>query len=147
LPIFISSPDYKSGGLHYDKTDAKEDTVDSPYGIRWAMKLVDKEFAIQAIAEFPDEVSEMTEVEAEDFWNNKAYAHVSAQKRQPGILESLKAELDLRTELSLDTTAIRATIAKALDENDPEPGVVKNDNKTWADMKAKAAITIVDTKA
>ncbi len=57
-------------------------------------------------------------------------------------MNNLKLELDYKTAALEDTTAIKAQMKKALDPDDSEPGVKRNQDKTWALKKIKEDITI-----
>jgi len=144
LKYFKDNPDYKGESLYYDKVyDCKVESLDSPIGMRWCMKLVPVEFAQQAVAAFPDTVSIMTDVEAEDFYNNRAVKHLSDKNYNLIVLDGLQKELELKTALNLDTTDLKVEIAKAIDPEDETPGVTINKEKTWTGMKTLRGINIV----
>lgn len=131
------------GGWFYDKTSGhQDDTLGSPLGFQWGMLFVFPEFATQALVEFPDIVFELTEAEAQDFYDNKAMVKMPQNKINTDELVGLKAEKDLKVGLSQDTTDIDARILKALDPNDDTPGVIKTKNKTFTDMKSNYGINI-----
>jgi len=143
LQFFKDNPDYHSEPILYDKKyDCKVEGVDSPIGMRWCIKLVPKEFAEEALDVFPDKVFEMTEEEAEDFYNNRAMAHLTENKYDINTLQGLQLELDLKEKLGQDTTEIKERIAKAIDPDDESPGIRKNKRKKWKDFKEKADIEI-----
>lgn len=132
------------GPWHYDKTSghADDDGGDSPIGVQWGMRLVLSAFATAAVATFPATMSIMTEVEAQSFWETKAYAHLPATKRDVVALQSLADELSLRQAIGLSTTALEATIAAALDPDNSAPGISRQKGKTWADGKTLYGFTI-----
>ena len=139
--------DHMPTGWHYDKTCGhKESSVDSPYGGQWGMLFVTPQFAKEAKAIFPDLITELTETEAEDFWNNKVYAHVPENRADANLLQALKNELILRKELGEDVTELKAKIAKALDPNDVEPGLRKDYMKKFVDAKQHLGFTVVASK-
>lgn len=143
LAVF-QKPGYKGGTIWYDRTcNCKTETLDSPLGEMWALKLVDKEFADQAVLAFPDRCFKMSESEAEDFWNNRVMAKRSERNYNVNELQALKLEYELNKIRNNDLTSIEQRIDKALDENDPFPGVQKNKIKKWEDMKNEMKITIV----
>lgn len=130
-------------GWKYDKTSGHaEHTADSPRGMQWGCVLVTEQFADEAMTLFPALVTKMTEAEFETFWNEKAYAHVPANRRDADELVGLKAELDLSTALGLNTDDVRAQILKALDPDDPLPGVRKTKQKLWTDAKKVLDVTV-----
>lgn len=135
-------PGKDGGGWHYDKCGHTKFDADSPVGTQYGMLLVSSKFADAAVSTFPDRVSIMTEVEAEDFYNNKAYAHIADVKRNMEVLNGLKVEYDLRRIVALDTAVIEAQIARAIDPDNVEPGIQRNDEKTWVGFKAKRDISI-----
>ena len=122
---------------HYDNTSGHaETTADSPRGQQWGMLIIPKVFADEAIAAFPDECSKMTEAECQDFYDTKAHAHEPDELFDQQVLDGIKSKKDLG--LALTPMQI-----KAADPNDSTPGIRKNENKFWADFKAKHSITIV----
>lgn len=123
----------------YDKTSGHaEETPDSPVGQQLGMMIVTEEYANQAVATFPGLVTIMSEVEAEDFWDNKGFAHVPEESIDTVRLQGLKAQRDLMVDLQKDVLelgALDAKIAKALDPDDSEPGVNRMKDKRWTDAK------------
>lgn len=120
---------------------------DSPVGMQWGCMLVTEAFAAEAIAAFPLIITEITEAEFEDFYNTKARAHMSENNYNSQVLEGLKLEYDLKVINDDDLTAIKIKIAKAVDPDDPEPGISKNSHKTWSDAKAKLGVVIKTVKS
>ena len=127
----------------YDKCCGhREGSVDSPLGMQWGMMVVTQQFADEAVAMFPDKVTVMTEAEAEDFWDNKAHAHMPENKVDSEVLGNLNTELQLRKALNQDTTALEAKIVKALDPKDKEAGVSEQKEKLYANAKANLGFAI-----
>ena len=125
-----------AGSWKYDKTSGhKEASADSPLGMQWGAMLVTPEFAVEALTTFPETISKMTELEWETFYNVKAHGHLPENRCDVDVLVGLKAERDLRKILDHNTDALDIRIAKALDPDDPEPGLRKDRLKTWADAK------------
>lgn len=130
-------------GWKYDKTSGhKEESVDSPYGMQWGMVMVSRQFADEALATFPDLVTELNEQQAEDFWDNKAHAHLPDNYVDNDLLQSLKNELFLKKELGDDVTELKDKIRKALDPNDKEAGIKKNNIKKFQDAKVSIGFKI-----
>jgi hypothetical protein len=129
--------DVHGTGWHYDKTSGhKEETVDSPQGEQIACLCVPQDFADEAILAFPGVVSELSELEFEDFHDNKAHAHEPAENISTDVLNGLNAQKVLMQSVGQDTTVLDAKIVKALDPTDKtEPGVVENKTKVWKDAK------------
>jgi hypothetical protein len=140
--------DAHGNGMHYDKTCGhKEDSAESPYGHQFCCLCVPKAFADEALALFPDKVRELTEVEFEDFHDNKAHAHESDENIATDVLNGLNARRTLMKALAQDTAQLDVKIAKALDPLDKtEQGVLKNDNRLWADSKAVKGIELKSPK-
>lgn len=126
-------------GWHYDKTSGhKENTGDSPYGQQWGMLLVTREFATEAKLRFPALVTELTETEAKDFWDNKAYAHLPENKTHSEELTGLQAELALHKELGSPQAKIdevKDRIKIALDPTNSTIGINKHKEKYFEDAK------------
>lgn len=145
-----ANPNYKIGkfgGWHYDKCGHTKYSPDSPLGVQYGMLLVEEAFADEAATLFPDLVIKMTAAEAEDFWNNKAYAHLSDNKYDMEVLQGLKTEYDMRVILGQDTTNIKTKITKAIDPSDAEPGIQQDRYKTFATAIGDVGITVVDAEA
>lgn len=128
-------------GWHYDKTCGhREDSVDSPFGMQWGVLIVPREFANEAIARFPEEVTKFTELELEDFYDNKAHAHEPDEHIQDQVLAVFELIEKNGGTLTQEQQERRA---RALDPNDPEPGVRRNKKKRWAENKIEAGVIIV----
>jgi len=123
-------------GWHYDQTsDHNNNTEDSPFGQRWGVVVVPKQFVIEAVDVFPNECSVLTEEELEDFYDNKAHINEPEELFDKDILEGIKLKKDLGLTLTEDQL-------KALDPNDNTRGIRKNKRKKWKDFKEKADIEI-----
>lgn len=124
------------GGWKYDKTSGHADnTLDSPVGQQFGMIFVTEQFATEAEAEFPTLITRLTEAETIDFWDNKAHAHLDEFRRDQQVLDGLKMEHDLLLLAggadASRITALKAKIRRALNPDDPEPGLRRNLEKTW----------------
>lgn len=146
LPMINSDSEvrqYAPSGWLYDKSCGhQEDSVDSPMGMQWGCFLCTQEFATEAITAYPDLITQLTEAEFEDFYNNKAMAHLPEKNYNLDVLNGLKLELDLKKELNQNVVELSTKIAKALNENDNEEGIRKNDERYWTDYKTKKGFTI-----
>jgi hypothetical protein len=139
----------------YDKTSGHDtESADSPLGTQLGMMLVTETFATDAVATFPTLVTRMTEAQALTFWEDKAHAHMADDRRDQGELSSLHAEFILIRDLAAEfpgnaklqnrLTALKVLLQKALDPNDPAPGVRKNIERRWADVKADKGLVYVE---
>ena len=142
----------------YDKTSGHDDdTAESPKGQQLGMMLVSQTFADKAVALFPGVVSRMTETECQDFWDNKAHAHLPEDRINTGLLNALRSEYVLIKELIADLpdgaaktklqnrlTRVRNRALKALDPTNAEDGVRAFTDKTWAKAKAARNITFIE---
>ena len=152
LPSFFTEELVKAAvpfGWVYDKASGHSEARigasawDSPVGFQWGCLLVTKAFSDEALAAFPTLITKLTEAEYQDFYDNKAMAHLSENNVDIQIIQSLQIELDLMEKLAQDTTALKAKIAKAIDPTDgTEPGIKKNTDRKWVDLKAKRGIII-----
>jgi len=148
-------------GWAYDKSSRHEDDNDSdpdgtPIGNQYGVLLIPEQFAIEALAEFPTTIVRLTETELQDYWDNRAYAHLSVNKRQEAILSQYDRERSLLERAESNATgqdkvnlrsrldALDVEILKAIDPDDVTPGVRKNHKKTWASWKGKNSITILE---
>ena len=132
--------DTYGSGWHYDKQSGhRENSIDSPFGQQWGILMIPKDFASAALALFPEEVSEMIETEVETFYNTKAHLHEPDEKIDADILAQIKTKQDIGVPLTSNQI-------KAIDPDDPTPGIVKNKNKLWADYKTLIDVEIVAIK-
>lgn len=161
LPVVVTSGvnwshyvDMYGLGWCYDKvTGHKDHTVDSPFGEWHGCLLVPKQFAAEAISTFPLECSPLTEVEYQDFYDNKAMIRTGENKyddqalsnidKEVSNLQKLSDETPANTKLKSSLDSAKIKMAKALDPADDTPGVRKNDSRYWVDHKAKSGITYV----
>lgn len=135
--------DVHGSGMHYDKTCGHQDDGDTPYGHQCCCICVPADFAAEALALFPDVVSECSDAEFETFYDTKAHAHESDDNVDTDVLNGLAAQRGLMDALGQDTTALDVKIAKALDPaDDTERGVKTNANKAWRQVSAKRGITV-----
>lgn len=129
--------DANGGGWHYDKCcDHSVERVGSPVGVQHGMLLVPAEFCQQAVQMFPGTVQEIPEPEAEDFYNNHAHAHEPEETISERIVNGIATKTNAGVMMSENDR-------KALDPDDPTPGITKNRNRFWADYKADRGVNLV----
>lgn len=122
---------------HYDKTCGhKEYSQDSPLGTQWGVLMIPAAFASQAIAMFPEDVSEITAVECADFYDNKAHDHEPDEILDSTVLEGIKAKQDLGLELT-------TTQLDALDPENDRKGIRRNKNKTCIEFLQNSNVNLV----
>lgn len=133
-------------GWKYDKTSGhQEDTPESPFGQQFGMLLVSEQFAGEAELLFPTLIERLDEAGAQDFWENKAHAHLPINNLDNDALLGLQAERSLKVTRNASVPVLAevdARIDDALDPLSPTPGVRKNHQKMWADAKVKVGVTI-----
>lgn len=132
--------DAHGAGWHYDKCCGHDtDTPESPHGQQFGVLMVPKDFAEDAIARFP-EVTKLTEAETEAFYDTHAHAH------EPDELVDEKAlkpfEMKERMGVTL-TNEERQKRNRAMDPDNPEPGIKRNMRKKFRDFKTESGIRIV----
>lgn len=128
-------------GWMYDKAAGHDDEdPESPAGTWIGILCVPKDFADEAAFRFPDTCSKMTEEELEAFYDSRIGAYLP----EVNVNDSVLAYYDAvdRAGISM-SNADRQKKLKALDPDDPEPGVRRNHRKTWAQLKAKKGLRIV----
>ncbi len=129
--------DRRGTGWHYDKCCAHAfDKPGSPMGIQFGMLLVPKEFADDAAANFPATCALMDEMAVEEFYNDHCHAH----EQDELVIESVVLGINAKQGAG---RALSDTDSKALDPDDPTPGINKNLNKVWADHKVQRNINII----
>ena len=143
-----------SDGWHYDKSCGHADAgADSPVGMQWGLLFVTERFADEALVVFPKLITILDPAEAEDFYDNRCTAHMPENKVDINALQGLQAELSLRESLGAgspymeaEIVALKSKIAKALDPNDNECGLKKNEHKHFCDYKVKKDLGLKDKK-
>lgn len=115
-------------GMQYDKTCGhQEHTAESPRGEQCCVVAVEADFAAEALAMFPDRLTQLTPVEFEDFYNNKAHAHEQTEIIDKDIIDAIEAKE--RLGLAVPEKA------DAIDPKTEARGIRENKNKTWAKKK------------
>ncbi len=133
--------DMNGPGWLYDKlTGHKDDTIASPFGQQWGVILAPEAFVDEAVAAFPAACSRVTEAELDTFYTEQIAPMEDDDRRDEGVLSGFAA----LKQLSPNDAGLDARIAKALDPDDPTPGIRGNPRKDWATFKAAQNITVVD---
>jgi len=133
--------DIHGTGWHYDKKYGhKEEGADSPFGMQWGVLLVPKEFADEAVKQFPEECTKIIETELQTFYDDRVGAHMPEEIVDEEALKVFEVKDRMKIPLSIQEKAKKI---KALDPNDDMPGIVKNKNKRWTDFKALKKINII----
>ena len=125
-------------GWHYCRKSGHTDddpAIGSPAGHQHGMLLVPKAFADQAVAAFA-EVEKMTEAEAKSFYESRCMVGAVETVDNADVLTAMAAKRQLGIE---ETDQDR----RALDPNDPTPGIIKNERATWTGFKKTAKFKIV----
>lgn len=138
--------DANGGGWHYDKQCGHADadvSAASVVGMQWGCLLVPPLFAAQAVAAFPDTVTEIDEATFATFHDERAHAHEPEEIINSGAMEDLTSRRALMVVRNIDTTNIDALIDKALDPTDSTAGVITSTSNTWAKRKASMGASIV----
>lgn len=137
-PPFKTLANYERSSIYYDRTsNCDVDSVHSPMGENWALKFVPEAMANEAAATWPTRIIKLTDAEAKTFYENYVSIKQPEENVDINILQALKMKYDIMEALGQDTTAIKTKMAKAIDANDVEPGISKNEEKTYADFKTK----------
>lgn len=126
--------DVNGSGWLYDRIGHKEDVPGSPKGVQIGMLLVPAAFAAEAVTAFSADVSTFTEPQAQNFYETKHARDLPDEEIDHQIVLGIKAKKDLGQPLTPGQT-------KALDPDDPTPGIRVNPRKTWAGFKNKYSIT------
>ena len=155
LPMIKEESDtkqYMPFGWMYDKSCGHQearvngDAWDSPTGMQWGCLLVSEAFATEAIDTFPHLVSEISETDFEDFYDNKHMGHQQDVVYDTAALEGLKAEYDLLAILNEDVTEVKGRIAKAINADDGAPGIKRNKNRKWSGVNGRKAALATSVK-
>ena len=121
--------DNYGSGMHYDKVENMGDGADCDC----ACTLVPKDFADAAAVMFPSLCKTMTESEWADFHDNRAHAHEPEEQYDAQVLQALAAKKALGIALTADDL-------QALDPDSSKPGIRRNKNKKWLDVKNRFTI-------
>ncbi len=128
----------KFGGWLYDRVSGHpthDPDNDSPQGIWLGMLLVPEEFANAAIDEFPDQVSQMSEPECVEFYENRCTVNRPEIQDDVEVLQAIAAKRAAGVDVDDDDV-------HALDPDHPARGRRRNKTKTFAGYKQKRNITI-----
>ena len=133
--------DVRGLGWHYDQLSGhdKED-IGSPLGVQYGVLVIPEDFALAAISQFPSLCTRLNETELEDFYDNNAHIEEPDEKVDDEALKIYETKEKMKIILTPEEEAKKL---KALDPNDPEPGIKVNRNKKWAMKKADAGINII----
>lgn len=133
--------DVMGSGWFYDTCCGHgEDSQDSPNGQQWGVLLVPKKFVVEAVANFPDTCSQLTEAELETFYDNHAASRISDVDVDEKALQPFVVREQLGVRLTPEEETAKA---KAIDPDDPTPGLKRNKQKRWTDLKASRGYNIV----
>ncbi len=122
-------------GMQYDKACGHKEEGDTPYGEQCCVIAVPQDFATEALVVLPGELTQLTPVEFEAFYNDKAHAHESAEHVDKDVLDAIKVKEDLGLAVPEKVDAV--------DSTKDTPGIRKNHNKVFADFKKKSGVEIV----
>ncbi len=125
-------------GMQYDKNCGHKEEGDTKFGEQCCVIAVPEEFADAAMAVLPGELTELTDVEFEDFYDNKAHAHESAEIVDKDALGAIIQKEKLGLEVPEKADAVDITTEAR--------GIRKNHNKKWADKKVRCGCTIINRK-
>ena len=124
--------------MQYDKSCGHKAgiAVGSPFGEQCCVIAVPADFADEALALFPLELTELTPEQFELFYNDKAHAHEPAEHVDTDVLDAIaqKEALGLAVPEKAD----------AIDVTSDARGVRKNHDKLWVDKKVKVGVTVLD---
>ncbi len=120
-------------GWHYDQvapfgaTDPESPNSNEMFGII----AIPEDFAQEAVALFPDEVSTLTDAEFSDLFDNRTKTTSPDEVIDTDRLNELRAKYGING--AIDSPAAMAMMSaedrRAVDPNDPAPGIVTNPNK------------------
>lgn len=145
--------DQQGAGWHYDAVSTMDDDdSDSPKNIMWAVALVPLVFAQQAVAGFSNRCSILTEDDASQFYNQRARRDEPDEIVNDRVMAAFTSQITLLEKLDPATpvgnttagarlTALKTKLANALDPDNTEPGVRRNNRKNWARFKARRGFT------
>lgn len=125
--------DVEGIGWHYDMTDKLGEGVDP--NLQFGVTCIPKDFALASVLLFPTNVSILTEVQFEDFYDNKSHINDQINIIDIDAIQSIKIKRDLGKKEDKDDK-------DALDPDNDRPGIRKNYNKTWSLKKTKEDIVI-----
>lgn len=83
----------------------------------------------------PTRVFQMTDIEAKEFFEDKAHVNDQEELIDTEIVQRIKLKQDMGIPLTPQQK-------KAINPDDPTPGIRKNPNKKWADFKIERKFTV-----
>ncbi len=122
-------------GMQYDKACGHKEEGETPFGQQCCVVAVPQDFATEALTLLPGELTQLTPVEFEAFYNDKAHAHEPTEHVDKDALDAITAK-----------EAVGLSVPEmddALDPNKEARGIRKNHRKVWADFKVKVGVNIV----
>ncbi len=122
-------------GMQYDKACGHKEAGETPYGKQCCVIAVPQDFATEALALFSNDLTQLTPLEFEDFYNNKAHAHESTEHIDTDVLEAINQKEKLLLPVPEK--------ADALNPDNPARGIRKNHGRLLVDFKKKAGIELV----
>lgn len=122
-------------GMQYDKACGHKEEGDTPFGQQCCVIAVSEDFADAALALFPDDLTELTSAEFEDFYNNKAHAHEPTEHVDKDVLGAIEQKEKLGLEVPEKADAINV--------DSEARGIRKNHNKTWTDKGIKTGMNVI----
>ena len=134
-------------GWFYDQISGhQDDSIGSPLGVQYGMLGVSDKFANEAKQMWPDKIEILTEVQAEDFYNNRVTVNQPENRYDADELQGLYYELQLKKELAEDVEPVKTRISMALNPENDVSGVRKNKTKIWTDLKTQKGIEVIQPK-
>ncbi len=121
---------------HYDHCCGhKIATVESPFGMQFGVLMIPEDFAVQAVATFPEVVTRLSEAELKAFYDTHGHGHENELLIDNDIVEGLQLIEGRGLKLTADQL-------KSLDPKDKKPGICKNPRRYWKDFKAEVDVAI-----
>lgn len=133
------------GSMHLDKVAGFGVTdVQSPDpNVQWATLLVPEPFAKAALGAFPNEITQLSEVEFNTFYDDRAHINEADQKTDNVVLDGLRSKYGIAPKDKIVAEAHWDQPDKdAVDPTHPAAGLVNNPTKTYDRFKDKLGFTV-----
>lgn len=132
-------------GWHYDQVagHGQSDSESPDPSELLGVIAVPVAFVREAVQRFPDRVERITEAELQRFWEERAHVNEPPEDIDVDRLNALRAKYGVEGVFdSTDIALMEPIDRRALDPDDPMPGIVKNRRRLWTDHKQDRDITI-----
>jgi len=139
--------DYCGGWFHDQLSPLGQvDEYNADPDVQFAGVIADARFALEARQRFPDDVTLLSPEEFEEFYESRCAIVQPDELVNTTILDRIRARNGLSATPGQPTASMSPSDKRALDPNDPTPGIQVNWRKQCKTMLAKTGTKLIDIK-